>query len=215
MSGELTEATLRLLHQAHPSVLLVLDWDKHRASGTHTYEAFCDIVEKLVELSLTQLAQNPQTCQTRDENSLTEHVASSLRFLGFETEFDGTVGGHVDLIVRFGSLYAWLGEAKIYSSYVWLLKGYLQLSTRYSTGLPNEDRGGMLIYFKAPDVPGKMSTWKAKLESYVGKSRAPIAVTTVARPVNGLASTQDHKRTARPYRVTHFPVALHWEPEDS
>lgn len=214
MSGELTEAALRLLHQSHPSVLLVLDWDKHRVAGTHTYDVFCDIIEKAVDLSLKQLAQNPQTCQARGENSLTEHVASNLRTLGFEAEFDGTVGGHVDLVVRFGSLYAWLGEAKIYSSYVWLLKGYLQLATRYSTGLPNEDRGGMLIYFKVPDVPGKMLNWKKALEAYTGKTRTPIAVTTVASPVNGLASTQNHKRTTRPYRVTHFPAALHWDPED-
>lgn len=213
MSGELTEAQLRLLHQAHPNVLIMLDWDKLQVAGTHTYQAFADIVEAAVDWALKQLAQNPKDCQPRSENSLTESVVAALRGMGFQTEFDGTVGGHCDIIVRYGTLYSWLGEAKIYSSYTWLLKGYLQLSTRYSTGLENEGRGGMLIYFKSPDVAGTMKNWAAALGAYKGKSRREITVQQLASPVNGILSSQSHKRTDRNYVVKHFPVALHWDPE--
>jgi hypothetical protein len=191
----------------------MLDWAKHQKLGTHTYEVFADCVEKAIAWSILQLGQNPKESQNRSENSLTAEIVGHLRNMGFTTEFDGTVGGHCDIIVKFGTLYQWLGEAKIYSSYKWLLKGYLQLVTRYSTGQENEDRGGMVIYFKTKDLPGTMLNWAKALSAYKGKSRKDITTVSATPPACAFLSTQPHKRTERDYRVKHFPVALHWDPE--
>ena len=213
MSEALTERALRRMHAENPSLMLVLDWAKHREMETHTYEIFADCVEKAITWSVLQLGQNPKESQNRSENSLTEQVVGYLRCMGFTTDFDGTVGGHCDIIVKFGTLYQWLCEAKIYTSYKWLLKGYLQLVTRYSTGQENEDRGGMLIYFKTKDLPGTMTKWATTLAAYKGKSRKDITTKTATPPACAISSVQKHKRSDRNYLVKHFPVALHWDPE--
>lgn len=215
---EVTEGMLRALHGGNPQVLVAFDWSFHQINGTHSYELFVELVEKGVVWSLQQIAQNPKERRDESENGLTSIVVSHLRCMGFQVEFDGSVGGHCDIIVRYGTLYTWIAEAKIHGSYKWLLKGYLQLASRYSTGLVNEDRGGMLIYFKTDNVADKMKVWSDTMAAYKGSGRSgaarrPIAVTDLASPRNSLRSVQSHKRTGADYTVTHFALSIHWDPE--
>lgn len=211
---EMTEADIRRLHDAHPQVLIMLDWDKLKFLGNHTYSEFADLVERAIAWSAAQLSENPKELADLGENALTFQFVRSLRDMAFEAALDSTVGGHCDLVVRYGDRYLWLGEAKIYTNYQWLAKGYLQLTTRYSTGEEGADRGGMLIYFKKGDAPKVMAEWSKQLSARKSKRNgASIAVASSSPPAASIVSTQRHHRSGRDYRVKHFAVSIIWDPE--
>lgn len=133
--------------------------------------------------------------------------------MGFMVEFDGTVGGHCDLIARHQTLYLWQAEAKRHKDYAWLQHGYQQLLTRYTKGSVNADRGGMLIYFQSSDTGTVMAKWKGMLVGNFTDNPAPITVVDRDDPPFSFVSSQGHKRSDREFRVTHFPVSLQWDPE--
>ncbi|MBD8880265.1 hypothetical protein IHE49_07210 [Rhodanobacter sp. 7MK24] len=158
------------------------------------------------------MSQNPKGANVRDENDLTREVVGYLRTMGFEAEFDATVGGHADVVVKFGD-YQWIGEAKIFTNVPWLYKGYLQLLTRYSTGMVNQDRGGMLIYIKTGNCPEKMADWQKRLGEYVNKKVGSGAIiNALNNPALAFESTQKHRRSGRDYQVIHMPFLLTWDP---
>lgn len=211
---EMTEADYRRAHDAHPQVLIMLDWDKLKFVGNHTYDDFANLVERAITWCARQLSENPKDVSGSNENALTFQFVRSLRDLAFDASLDATVGGHCDLVVRYGDRYLWLGEAKIYTSYQWLAKGYLQLTTRYSTGEEGADRGGLLIYFKKGDAPKIMSEWSRQLGVRKSKRNgAEIKVSASSPPAASITSTQQHYRSGRDYRVKHFAVSIVWDPE--
>lgn len=211
---EMTEADFRRLHDSHPQVLIMMDWDRLRFVGNHTYANFSDLVQRAVSWSAAQLSENPKELAGLDENGLTYQFVKSLRRMAFEATLDATVGGHCDLVVRYGDRYMWLAEAKIYTGYKWLAKGYLQLTTRYATGEEGQDRGGLLIYFKKGNAPDVMREWSKQLVARKSKRNgAEVAVVPSAPPASSFSSTQKHYRSGRDYQVKHFAVSIVWEPE--
>lgn len=191
----------------------MLDWALAIKLGTHTYDFFADCIERGIRWSVGQLTENPKDAINRTENDLTREIVVNLRCMGFTVEFDGTVGGHCDLVARHQTMYLWQGEAKRHKDYAWLEHGYLQLLTRYSKGDANSDRGGMLIYFQHGQTAPVMKKWKERLLSNFTNNPAPISVNDAAAPPCSLISEQCHLRSNRPYRVFHFPVSLQWSPE--
>lgn len=211
--SQISEADLRFLHSGNDQVLVMLDWAKSLRAETHTYDHFSDCIERGIRWSISQIEENPKDALNRTENDLTREVVGHLRCMGFTVEFDGTVGGHCDLVARHQSMYMWQGEAKRYTDYGWLEHGYQQLLTRYSRGDENSDRGGMLIYFQKGKTASVMEKWKQKLTGNFTDNPAPISVEDVNAPPYCFVSTQDHRRSSRPYKVVHFPVSLQWDPE--
>lgn len=213
-AGELTENMLRLMHGGNPQIQIMLDWSHLRFTRTESYPAFCELVERGVEWSFARLAENPKDSSSMSENALTSVVVAHLRGMAFDVAFDATVGGHCDLVVTYGTRYMWLGEAKIYSGYSWLLKGYLQLTTRYARGEEGADRGGLLIYMKEGDLPKTMANWQASISAVKSKRNgAAISVVASPSPPAAFASTQAHYRTGRDFTVKHLPLSIVWEPE--
>lgn len=211
---EMTEADFRRLHDSHPQVLIMLDWDRHKFVGDHTYTDFANLVERAVSWSAAQLAENPKELASLDENGLTYQFVKALKQMAFEASLDATVGGHCDLVVRYGDRYMWLAEAKIYTGYQWLAKGYLQLTTRYSTGEEGQDRGGLLIYFKKGNAPSVMSEWSRQLTGRKSKrNNATVSVAPNTPPASSFSSIQKHHRSGRDYCVKHFAVSIVWDPE--
>lgn len=212
MSEQVTVRDLKLMHAAHPAALIAIEWGEKVTLQNHTYTDFVDFVFRGVMYAAYEMSQNPKGAQARDENDLTREVVGYLRAMGFETEFDATVGGHADVVVKFGD-YEWIGEAKIFTGVPWLYKGYLQLLTRYSTGMVDQDRGGMLIYIKDGSCPDKMAAWQKRLNEYVnGKTGSGVAIQPLDKPALAFESTQKHRRSGRDYRVVHMPFLLTWDP---
>lgn len=148
--------------------------------------------------------------QDRDEDGLTIDVITDLRAMGFDASHDTAYGGHCDIVIEAKDGFLWLGEAKIHSSYDWLLKGFQQLDTRYSTGAPGQDTGGMLIYCKVARIDKTMKRWHAHLVA----NRPDVTIEICEDNPLALRSTHVHEATGRLFKVRHVPISLYFSPRD-
>lgn len=146
----------------------------------------------------------------RDEDGLTTDIVTELKALGFDASHDTDVGGHCDIVVRGVDHFLWLAEAKIHRDYNWLFKGLQQLCNRYSTGMPGQNDGALIIYCKGPRIDKVMAKWLAHLaltdtEATISKcDKNPLV----------LNSRHTHERTGLEFRVRHVPVSLYHNPQD-
>lgn len=178
-----------------------------------SYEEFVDVLYKDLECIVNRMEENPELLKDDNEDRLTIDVKNQLCAMGYDADHDTKIGGHVDLIVKKSATnWKWLGEAKIYSSYAYLFEGFLQLTTRYSTGGYNNTQGGMLIYIRTANVQNVMTSWKSHLEQKDDVENLIISEC----PINPLSfySTHSHQRTHLPFKVKHIPFSLHFNPQD-
>jgi len=130
--------------------------------------------------------------------------------MGFQASHDTDVGGHCDVVVSGRENFLWLGEAKTHKDYDWLYKGFQQLCTRYSTGLPGQDYGGMLIYCYGQNVLEVMRRWRTRLSG----ERPDLRIEECkGNPLN-FRSIHLHDVSGLPYTVRHVPILLYFKPED-
>lgn len=175
------------------------------------YQRFVELVDKALDWIAQELSRNPELHKKQSEDQLTIQVVSLLRAMTFTAHHETKVGGHCDVVIEYKFEFLWLGEAKIFDSdYSWLFKGFEQLNTRYSTGNPNQNSGGMIIYSFKDRIDRMMKRWMDHLE----ENFSDIAIEDC--PVNQLAkiSTHPHKRTGLKYRVRHVPISLYFDPQD-
>lgn len=199
------EPSFEELRRSNPQAALVLD-----LTYSGTYQAFADKVEEAIDGILDRMAENPQLRLNKSEDELTVEIIDNLRTMGVEATLTSTVGGHCDVVVRGKRNFAWLGEAKIDHDLPWILKGYRQLFTRYSTGQDDQNRGGLIIYVRKPRADIVLADWKAELAANEPSS------STLDCPKRRLAflSDQTHPRTGAAYRVRHVATSLFFEPQD-
>lgn len=155
-----------------------------------------------------EFARTPKERQRRSEDGLTIDVVTSLRNMGFQASHDTTVGGHCDIVIEGRYNFLWLGEAKIHSSYDWLLQGFNQLDSRYATASKHQDHGGIIIYCFGARADQIMDEWAVRLK----KARPDVEVGNRAKGELFFTSSHVHQRTGRRYHVRHVPIPLHWEP---
>ncbi|MDF0579711.1 hypothetical protein [Bradyrhizobium yuanmingense] len=178
---------------------------------TPTYAEFSRLVNKAIDLSLVTMAENPELRKDRSEDELTIELVNLLRQLTFEASHEAKVGGHCDISVRGPNSYLWLGEAKKHNKgNPWLLQGFQQLNTRYSTGIGQHNEGALIIYLYKPNALKQMEAWKEHLQNSIDQLVAS------ACPESALAfvSTHPHDRTGLPYTVRHVPLSLYFKPKD-
>lgn len=75
-------------------------------------------------------------------------LANMFCAAGIGARHDQHVNGHCDLVISASGNFMWLGEAKVHSSYDWLVKGFGQLSTRCGTAMVGRDCGELIIYHR-------------------------------------------------------------------
>jgi hypothetical protein len=167
-------------------------------------------VEDAIDYIARDFAETARHRIKRGEDALTIDVISSLKNLGFQATHDEDVGGHCDITVRGKSGFMWLAEAKIHRSYSWLLKGYRQLTTRYSTGLPYQNMGAMIIYHREGDTYSMMTRWK----KYLIEHAAVEQVASCPKSILSFISMAKHPRSGLPFRVRHIPFSLGYAPRD-
>lgn len=176
-----------------------------------SYAEFVALVDEAIDWVGQEFARNAQFKQDRSEDELSVDLVIALKAMGFWAGHDTAVGGHCDIVIEGARAFLWLGEAKIHRDYDWLLKGYRQLTTRYSTGNPEQDAGGLVIYCFGPRIDEIMKNWNEHLVSNEQELSTDVC------PKNALAflSMQKHTRTGRQYRVRHVPISLHHKPLDN
>ncbi|WP_441230064.1 hypothetical protein AB7828_10105 [Tardiphaga sp. 215_C5_N2_1] len=177
-------------------------------SATHAERLAC--VNDAIDWVVQEHTKTRQHRQERGEDALTIDIVTDLKAMGFDASHDTQYGGHCDIVIESKDNFLWLGEAKVHSGYDWLLKGFQQLDTRYSTGLPGQDHGGMIIYFFGQDLLGVMNKW----EEYLVAKRPDVAVTACNKSPLIRNSVHAHERTGLPFHVRHTPINLYFKPND-
>lgn len=174
-----------------------------------THEDRLRLVERAIDWISQELTKNRHLKTEHSEDELTIEIVGLLRAMGFEAAHDTQYGGHCDIIVESREDFLWIAEAKIDTSNTWIFQGFNQLDTRYSTGLPGQDAGEMLIYCRRPRAADVISSW---LE-YLKEKRSDISVSDADETMS--RRTQHiHEGTGKAFKVRHTPVTLYFQPRD-
>jgi hypothetical protein len=198
---------LRMMGRTDPRINKFLD-----RILAETYDDFIKILYQDFDDIILLIQENPEFYSDqhdRQEDKLTLEIRRNLVHLAYDASHETKHGGHTDLLVRKGS-YVWIGEAKIHRDYDYLWKGFLQLSTRYSTGDINQKNGGMIIYIFNQNTSLVMGKWQDRL-----KENYPSCDIKVCekRPL-AFFSTHIHEKSGNPFLIRHMPVMLYFDPKD-
>ncbi len=181
---------------------------------TTTYIEFLSVLHDDIKDAVGVIEKQKQYITTESEDGTTGRLSLVLHGKGY---LCGQVnsGGNVDLEVsRTG--FRWIAEAKKFTSTAALTEGYLQLSTRYSTGAGSDGTcyGGMLAYLRRPDAVGNMIRWKKSLKDHA--TAAPNCVFSDCTRMGPLAFISEHVHSSygTPFKVWHVCFVLHHEPQD-
>jgi hypothetical protein len=123
-------------------------------------EAFTAILERAVY----HLEKNKKHFQSLDEEGLSAALAAALSMPGLIVTQEANSNGHVDLTIEAdhsSPARIKLGEAKIYSSPSYHIKGIGQLLRRYTTG--RETPGLLINYVRKPNIKGIVNKLKAEM----------------------------------------------------
>jgi hypothetical protein len=175
------------------------------------YPAFVEIINRAIDFAFRRMAENPELRKKRSEDELTIELINLLKQSDIDAHHEAKVGGHCDITIRGPDDFSWLAEAKRHSKgNPWLYKGFQQLNTRYSTGLPRHDKGGLIIYTYRPNTLDQMQKWSAYLQA----NRRGLTVSPYGADPLSFISTHTHERSGLPYEVRHIPLSLYFAPKD-
>ena len=186
-----------------------------RLAANESPDDFARCVERDIEAIIGGLESGAKVREKDGEDRLTDEIVQSLRHMGYQATRDEGQNGNCDVTVRSrDDRFLWLAEAKIHKDYDYLWDGFLQLTTRYSTGTNRCSRGAMLIYIRNFDAKSVMDTWLQELAQRTFDNR--IGVSCQADPANPLRldSVHPHKKSGQDYGVRHFGIVLHVGAED-
>jgi hypothetical protein len=176
-----------------------------------TYDEFIERLYRDLDSIISFLQKDPGVRKNDSEDRLTVEIVGLLCQSGYNAEHDAKIGGHTDLSVRKND-FLWIGEAKIHSNYDYLWEGFLQLSTRYSTGDTNQKNGGLIIYIRGSNAKSVMDNWRIWLSRKEEIEEYNSCDCELRELV--FLSTHKHERSGLPFHVRHMPVLLHFDPKD-
>lgn len=162
------------------------------------------LIDRALDIACNNLVASRHLKQDHSEDALTVELVAALKYMNMDATHDTDVGGHSDIVVRAKDEFLWVAEAKIHSSYVKLLGGFDQLATRYSTGMPGQQDGGMIIYCFGRDAVSVMNAWL----DHLGVNRPDVTVESGS----GLCRNSHHKHpgAGSTFRVRHRILPLYW-----
>lgn len=207
MSGNLTLSQVQENRILMPSLALRVDMEL-----SNSYEAFVDCVNSALDSIIKFMEEDPGVRAKDSEDRLTIEIVGALRQAGYDANHDTKVGGHVDICVRHRCGYLWLGEAKIHKDYDWLIKGFNQLCTRYASGTPDHNSGGLVFYVRGKNTAEVVKNWKEIIEK-VGLNNFSISQCK-SRQQLAFYTTHTHDSSGLPYTIRHVAVSLHFSPKD-
>lgn len=205
MNGETTLHDLRLMAAHSVPIKIMLDL---LVADSHSDKLSC--VERGVNFAVQEMIKVPHLYQKMSEDQLTNALIGILLGMGFKPTHDTQYGGHCDIAIQFDDGFLWIGESKIHGTYDWLLKGFNQLDTRYSTGMPGQDSGDLIIFIFQERIDRVMEKWVETLAT----ERPDVAVKVCDRDPTRRISSHPHTRTGLAFRTRHIPVSLYFAPRD-
>jgi len=130
-----------------------------------TDEEFEAAFTALLDKAVLHLERNKKNFQKLDEEGLTAALAGTLTVPGLIVTQETNSNGHVDLTIEADHCVPArikLGEAKIYASPSYHIKGIGQLLGRYTTG--RETSGLLINYVRKPDIKAITATLRAAMD---------------------------------------------------
>lgn len=176
-----------------------------------TASSYDDFVEQLYDDmadAIISLQQDRHLYQKKEfgEDSISMALLTHLKALNYEAEHDPQHGGHCDLLVKSSVIKSeWIGEAKLWKGEKYIEGGLDQLLTRYSTGVPSENKGAILVYVKQENTKSKLDRWSEHLKTV--SSQKNIDLDSDVHPLR-FDTTHQHPGSGLDYFVKHFFVML-------
>jgi hypothetical protein len=177
-----------------------------------TYEQFVEVLYTDIDKCLKYMEETRNDRQEDSEDHRTIDIIGWLRALGYRAGHDEMVGGHSDIVVRHRKGWMWLGEAKIHSSYDYLMQGFQQLCTRYAPGTTGASEGGLLIYVKGKNAASVVEEWRSRLKAHALADYEEKECE--ALPGLAFYSTHKHAESGLTMRVRHVGIVQGWDPQD-
>lgn len=204
MTSSIADLKAALVSDSDQLRLALLLWKVNKP----TYEQWVDLVESAVAYEVRQLTGRRSDLHDLSEDALTAVLVIALGSLGLSAT-STYVNGNCDVKIDYADEYVWLGEAKLFNgvSHVW--GGYLQLTSRYATGMPGQNAGGILLYCVKASAGELLAEWRGALTSKVGHADA-----TDGRLPLTFASKEVCASTGLPLSLTHFAFPLFHSPQE-
>ena len=177
---------------------------------TKTYNDFISLIDETLKDIILDIENQKNSYSKLGEDALTSIIIGQLIRAGFDASHDKNIGGHADIVIEKDN-FQWLGEAKVHKDYGWLLQGFNQLTTRYSSGKHPNNYGGLIIYNKNKDAKSVIDEWKVHLQQNIPET---IIVDNPDDPLS-FVSEITHGSSGLPYKVQHYCVLLHHMPKDT
>jgi hypothetical protein len=184
--------------------------DFYRRYNPESYDEFIENLYIDIDKIIKLIEEDPKVRKDDGEDRLTVEIRGMLLSRGYMASHDEMIGGHADLVVRKKD-YIWIGEAKKHSNYEWLLKGFNQLTTRYTTGDTNQNNGGLLIYIFGKNASRVMSKWQ---EFLTMQSLPDYSWGLCNKRELAFFSKHTHDKSGLSFRVRHMPILLYFSPQD-
>lgn len=186
--------------------------------GITCYDEFADVIETALNYSVGEMVKDKNIINPAgkhksrmDEDQMTLVLSKPLKGMGFDISHSKNVGGNCDISIEGAFEMLWLGEAKIYSSYSKIIGGFQQLCDRYSTGMPNQNRGALLIYFFEGKVKSIMEEWR----KFISDARKDLSASDINGNPIQFRTNEPHGATEISLNIIHIPVPLMHEPTDA
>jgi hypothetical protein len=183
----------------------------------NTYQEFVDKLIPDVK-EIIELIQESVNHQVKKEDLLSIQIVHLLKCKNYNATSDTNLRGHCDILVKYKT-FSWIGEAKIYKSNPWLLKGVSQVLHRYSTGNHNQSHSALIIYIFQKDCLSKMKEWNKYFETYTieGKHSNRFSIQNITNNIDSdltFTSVHRHEASGMDFNFLHLPVYLHFDPLD-
>ncbi|QTD32715.1 hypothetical protein [Pseudomonas fluorescens] len=180
-------------------------------SYAQDHPARVNAVQRAVDFACNKLVKHRDKKQKDSEDGLTVQICDLLNTTGMQATHDASIGGHCDIAVEGKDDFLWLAEAKKHKDYAWLDKGFKQLSTRYTTCIPGQEHGDLLIYCFVENAKWVLDKWKDEL--VIRNSDVSVIEDECKNPLI-FRSTHLHKSSGLTLHVRHKILPLHWDPKD-
>lgn len=185
-----------------------------------------DFIIKKFAKSKDKYAQGMRDNSRNGEDLINTIVCDMLEMRGWMARHDTSVNGHADIVVELlGEDYQWIGEGKINRSNSNIYGGFKQLMYRYSTGLQDENAGGVLIYINQSsksqlDVLNDWQKFLSNKNETVSDDNDEMpyvdVIDIVYDPKNPLVFYSNHKHPSSglDYTIRHMVMDFRYQPKD-
>jgi hypothetical protein len=181
--------------------------------GDPDAEAMCGLVERAIDSCAESIARFPKEHGPMTEDQLTVTMLMQLQRLGLDASHDATSGGHCDIVVEEPGGFLWLGEVKKVDGVnnSWVADGYDQLTIRYATGIPDQNRGSLIVFCNCERIDRVLESWRDFLVGRYGSTG--VTITEYNQSAIWFRSEHPGIKTGLSYQVRHKPISVYFPPQ--